>query len=167
MFKSVAIAGLILILCACASSPSYNGPAIKSTKGYTSFAVVVDAVPTIDDSDVEKAKQELAQAVVAKITASTSLISADDPAKTDLVVHVHMTGLRYLSGGHRFWMGALAGHATLAADSDITERKTGSVLWKLSVDTTSSSWDGIFGSTSDSQFDALGEQISAGMRANI
>ena len=101
---------------------------MNSTKGYSTIALVVTgAGQDIDPADLKKVGHNLQDAFFSKITVETNLRQADAD-KANLKITVTVKNIHYVSAAKRMLLGIIAGHATLAADTELVDQKTGTKL---------------------------------------
>lgn len=178
MFKKLSLVFMVLALGACASAPQNqqasavqekpkNVQPVNSTKGYSTFAVVVTGSGSdIDAGDLATVRTNFVEALSTKLVAETNLRQAD-PDKADLKVTLDVKQLHYVSAAKRVMLGILAGHAVLGADVTVTDQKANAALWNTNVDTTSKTSSGIFGASSTSQVEGLSQVVDDGIKSSF
>jgi len=87
-------------------------------------------------------------------------------AKSDLQLTAEITWLKRVSGGDRFWLGALAGRAMISVDVEFIETSSGNVIGAFVADGKSSGGTAFAGTTQEA-IDRVIEKIDEFIEVNM
>jgi hypothetical protein len=150
-------------------APAANPDVVVNSTKYSTIAVVVTAAPgsDVNADDLDNVRKDLTDEVMSNLKVQSNLRAAPEGSKPNLVISVQMKELHYVSVTKRVMLGLFAGHATMTVDMNLQDQKTGTGLWAQSVDTTSSIWGGMYGSSTVSQVNGLADTITNAVKSKI
>lgn len=159
------IVALLIFLTGCATqSKILTSQALQEPLNRYS-ALAIDVVPgsgVARNADFEKVRENLINAIATKLPGRTSLTTSSGASGKDaLKMKVLIKRLSYTSQAARVLVGLMAGSSELLTDIELTDQRTGQVLWRASTEARSGKQFGVFSPSSTTQVEALSEQIVA------
>jgi hypothetical protein len=150
-------------------------PIIESTRPSTisakpasteSAVVTVTGVPSVlNSSDYNEMSTEISRAIVGKFgSKGIPTVAVEDQAsggkkKHGVKVLVTLQDYHRVSQGMRIGFGIMTGNAYINGTVELLDLQTGERLARQDINTSSSAWQGVFGSTTSKQVKVFADEV--------